>query len=144
MGRRFRGLGTHDHIHRSSASQVFVRGGLQAAILDGPEHSAWSNVKHSTGTTNLSCQRCEVPREHLGNPRFDFRKKQRTAEGVDAGIEYVKEGASEAERVKRGKRCGVVVPEVPNPLKKLTFDRQLQFPFDILHQDALASGLLCH
>ncbi|CAM9526903.1 unnamed protein product, partial [Hapterophycus canaliculatus] len=114
-----------------------VRGGLEVAILDSPEQSDWMNVKHTNGSTELSCQRCKVPRSQLGNPAYDVRKNGRTAEGVDRDIEYVKEGETGTERTVRGRKRGVVPPRVPNPLKKLTFDRQLQIPFDILHLDAL-------
>ncbi|CAN0258856.1 unnamed protein product [Scytosiphon promiscuus] len=116
---------------------AFVRGGLLAAILDSPEQSDWTNTKHSNGSTELSCQRCKVPRSQLGNPAYDFRRNGRTAEGVDKDIEYAEEGATRTERIVRGRKLGVVAPRLPNPLKKLTFDRQLQVPFDILHFDAL-------
>lgn len=95
------------------------------------------NVKQCNGSTELSCQRCKVPRAQLGNPAYDFRKNSRSAEGVDRDIEYVKKGATATERTTRGRDRGVVPPRVPNPLKKLTFDRQLQIPFDIFHLDAL-------
>ncbi|CAN0213940.1 unnamed protein product, partial [Ectocarpus sp. 4 AP-2014] len=121
-------------------TQVLVRGGLQGLILDSPEHSDRTNTKNANGCTLRSCQRCKVPRRHLGNPRYDIRQNRRTAEGVDADIEYVKQGATKTERVERAKQRGVVVPKVSNPLKKLIFDRQLQVPFDILHADSLASG----
>ena len=39
---------------------------------------------------------------------------------------------------------GVVIPKNPNPLKKITFDRRRQLPFDTLHQDALASTVVFH
>lgn len=126
----------------NSRTQVFVRGGLQALIVDSPEHSERTNTKNANASTHRSCQRCKVPRRHLGNPRYDFRHNHRTAEGVDADIEYVKQGATRAERVERGKQRGVVAPKVSNPLKKLTFDRQLQVPFDVLHADSLVSSLV--
>ncbi|CAB1104208.1 unnamed protein product [Ectocarpus sp. CCAP 1310/34] len=113
---------------------VLVRGRLQGLILDSPEHSDRTNTKNANGCTLRSCQRCKVPRRHLGNPRYDIRQNRRTAEGVDANIEYVKQGATKTEGVERAKQRGVVVPKVS---KKLTFDRQLQIPFDILHADSL-------
>lgn len=119
---------------------MLVRGGLQAVILDAPEHSDWSRTKHANDKTLLACQRCQVPREDLGNPEYDFRANERSAEGIDADIEWAQEGATTSERGKRETARGVVVPDVVSPLKKLTFDRQLQLPFDILHQDALASA----
>lgn len=118
-----------------------MRGGLHAAILDSPEQANWTNTKESNGKTNLACQRCKVPRGELGNHKYDFRTHLRTAEGVDADIEKVKEGDTAAERSRRARRFGVVPPRLPNPLKKLTFDRQLQVPFDILHLDSLVRTL---
>lgn len=83
-----------------------------------------------------------MPRRQLGNPTYDFRKNLRTAEGVDGDIEYVKAGATKTERTDRARKRGVNPPRLPNPLKKLTFDRQLQVPFDILHLDALVCASL--
>lgn len=108
-------------------------------VLDSPEQADWSNVKHPTA--DFGCQRCKIPKSELDNPHYDFRANKRTAEGVDASIEYAKQGGTEQERQKREKRHGVVIPEEPNPLKALVFDRLRQSPFDILHQDALASKL---
>ncbi|CAN0557555.1 unnamed protein product [Ectocarpus sp. 12 AP-2014] len=122
---------------RTSDQVVLVRGGLQRLIMDSPEHSDRTNTKNANGCTLRSCQRCKVPRRHLGNLRYDIQQNRRTAEGVDADIEYVKHGATKTERVDRAKQRGVVVPKVSNPLKKLPFDRQLQVPFDILHADSL-------
>lgn len=84
-------------------------------------------------------QRCKIPKRQLNNSRYDFRKNQRTAEGVAAKIEHAKAGLTATERKERQKRHGVVIPNLPNPLSKITFDKQLQAPFDILHQDALVS-----
>lgn len=121
--------------------QVFVRGGLHAAILDGPEHSDWSNVKHSNASTRKPCQRCNVSREDLGNSRYDFDAHLRSAEGVDADIDWAEKAPTAAECTERQRERGVVIPDLPNPLKKITMDRVLQIPFDILHADGLASTM---
>lgn len=121
--------------------QVFVRCGLQSIVLDSPEQNDWANIKRQNASTRFGCQRCEVPQAELNNPLFDYRRNQRTAEGIDAKIDYAREGRTAAERAERERQHGVVIPKKDNPLKKLTFDRVLQSPFDVMHQDALASTL---
>lgn len=109
-------------------------------MLDSPEQAAWGNVKQSGFLTYFGCQRCFIPREELGNPDYDFRANERTAEGVDASIDYASRGETAAERARRETQRGVVIPEEANPLNTLTFNRLLQSPFEILHQDSLASN----
>eukprot|EP00752_Nemacystus_decipiens_P016129 g14422.t1 len=74
----------------------------------------------------------------LGNGSYDFRANERSAEDIDADIAWAREGATATERNRRATTRGVALPDVASPLEKLTFDRQRQLPFDILHQDALA------
>jgi len=119
------------------SDQVFVRGGLQAVILDSPEHSDWSRTEHANDRTLLSCQRCRVPREQLGNADYNFRANERSAEEINADIAWAKAGGTATERNQRASTRGVAFPEVASPLQKLTFDGRRQLPFDILHQDAL-------
>ncbi|CAN0577304.1 unnamed protein product, partial [Ectocarpus sp. 12 AP-2014] len=114
---------------------VFLRAGLHHVVLDSPEQADWSNVKDPSA--DIGCPQCKISKHELANPNHDFRASKRTAEGVDASIEYESKGGTEAERNLREKRHGVVIPKEPNPLKALTFDRLLQSPFDNLHQDAL-------
>lgn len=131
---------THYFLFPGAYRQVFVRAGLHHVVLDSPEQADWANVKHPSA--DFGCPRYKISKPELGNPNFDFRAKRRTAEGVDASIEYASKGGTEAERNKREQRHGVLIPMEPNPLKALTFDRLLQSPFDILHQDALVSTVL--
>ncbi|CAM9163489.1 unnamed protein product [Ectocarpus sp. 12 AP-2014] len=122
----------------SESKMIFLRAGLHHVVLDCPEQAGWSNVKHPSA--DIGCPRCKISKHELANPNYDFRASKRTAEeGLDASIEYASKGGTEPERNLREKRQGVVIPKEPNPLKALTFDRLLQSPFDILHQDALAS-----
>ena len=115
-----------------------MRGGLHSVVLDSPEQADWTNPKHANASTRFGCQRCEVFLDDLHDHCFDFRKHQRTADGVDAQIEYAREGRTAVERAERERQHGVVIPDTDNPLKGTTFDRILQAPMDILHQDSLA------
>lgn len=113
--------------------------GLLTANLDSPMHSAWSNTKCSNWKTNKPCPSCEVTRRQLGDHKFDVVKNKRTADGVARDIAYVEEGGTNAECTKRSRDRGVVVPELANPVRELTFDLVRQFGIDILHQDGLVS-----
>ncbi|CAN0157912.1 unnamed protein product [Ectocarpus sp. 13 AM-2016] len=119
----------------SESKTVFLRAGLHHVVLDSPEQADWSNVRDPSA--DIGCPQCKISKHELAKSNHDFRASKRTAEGVDASIEYESKGGTKAERNLREKRHEDVIPKEPNPSKALTFDRLLQSPFDNLHQDAL-------
>ena len=120
-------------------SQVFVRMGLLTAMVDSPVHSAMTNTKGSNASTKHPCAACNISHEELKDWQCDFQRKRRTAEGIDADIAYAEAGSTAHERGQRAMHRGVTPPNLPNPLKRLTFDRVRQIGVDVLHQDAIVS-----
>ncbi|CAN0395837.1 unnamed protein product, partial [Scytosiphon promiscuus] len=109
-------------------------------MVDSPFHKAMTNTKGSASTTRFPCSTCEVTQEELSDSRFDFSSRLRTPEGIDDSLKYVQAGSTATEKANRSRDRGVVVPDTPNPLANITFDKVRQIGVDILHQDAIVSG----
>lgn len=110
--------------------------GLLTLMVDTPVHKAMTNTKGSNSKTKHPCTACRVTQEGLGDWQCNFRGMLRTAEGIDADLAYVEAGRTATERANRSRDRGVTPPDLPNPLKNVTFDRVRQTGEDILHQDA--------
>lgn len=120
--------------------QVFVRMGLLTAMVDSPVHAAMTNTKGSNAKTKHPCAACNISHDDLKDSQCNFNRMRRTAEGIDADIAYAEAGRTAHERGQRSMHRGVTPPDLPNPLKRVTFDRVRQIGVDILHQDALVSA----
>lgn len=117
--------------------QVFVRMGLHSLALDTPKASAWANGKQSGGKTELGCLSCMIPREQLGNHKYDTTANARTNDGTLAHLDFVRSAGTAAEKAARSRDTGVVVPKNLNPVRGLTADLIRQNGVDILHGSAI-------
>lgn len=122
--------------------QALCRFGLLTVNLDSPMHSSWTNQKYHNAKTERACQACRVTKKDLGNPRYNIVTNARSADGLKRDLDRVAKAEKQSERTRLSKSLGVVLPQFPNPVDLVTFDKVEQCGMEVLHQvKRIVSGM---